>query len=248
MIPDEPKPNPRAVAGGNQPPSPIEYLVAAQREAHTPERRERLDYIVSRADDKQIDDRETAGQAGDIIKVAGEFEKIVEQDRVERTKPYRDAADAAKAACDEFLEPLRKAVEDLRKRLKRWSDEEDERIAAQQAEQEAFFAKVKPEPVAQPEPKNAPDCQPLPANERKRAPAPELKPARRSKIVGDLGARVSQIERKRYNIVDVRAVPDFILNSSTVHQAIEQVARSMAKHMPEIPGIEITTETDNQIR
>src|SRR3546814_14570688 len=74
--------------------------------------------------------------------------------------------------------------------------------------------------------------------------ADNLKPARRRKIVGDLGATVSQVERKIYRVVDVRAVPDLILNSKTVHEAIVAVAKSMSKHMPSIAGIEITTEND----
>src|SRR3546814_6192168 len=81
-----------------------------------------------------------------------------------------------------------------------------------------------------------------------RVMADNLKPARRRKIVGDLGATVSQVERKIYRVVDVRAVPDLILNSKTVHEAIVAVAKSMSKHMPSIEGIEITTENDNQIR
>jgi len=246
MIPDEP--NPRAVVGGNQPPSPIEHLVDLQREAQTTEKRERLEYIVGRADAKKISDRETAGQAGDIIKVAGEFEKIVENDRIALTKPYRDAADAAKGECDQFLEPLRDAIERLRARLKEWSDAEDQRIAEQQAEQDRFFADPVADPPAQPDAKNEPDCQPAAKPAPPPPPPSTLKPAKRRKIVGDLGARVSQIERKHYRVVDVRAVPDFILNSSTVHEAIVQVAKSMAKHMPEIAGIEVTTETDNQVR
>src|SRR3546814_7410381 len=43
-----------------------------------------------------------------------------------------------------------------------------------------------------------------------RVMADNLKPARRRKIVGDLGATVSQVERKIYRVVDVRAVPDLI--------------------------------------
>src|SRR3546814_10871857 len=81
-----------------------------------------------------------------------------------------------------------------------------------------------------------------------RVMADNLKPACRRKIVGDLGATVSQVERKIYRVVDVRAVPDLILNSKTVHEAIVAVAKSMSKHMPSIEGIEITTENDNQIR
>lgn len=230
MIPDEPKP--RGI-GDNLPPSPIETLVAAQREALTPEWRERLAYIVERANAKTVVDRETAGQAGDIIKVADEFRKIVDQDRIDRTRPYREAADRAKAVADEFLEPLDAAVAALRVRLNSWDREEDNRIKAQQAEQEAFFSKPDLTPGVQ-----------SPAT----PPPPAMKAAKRSKIVGDLGARVTQAEVKHYTVVDVRAVPDFILQSDTVKAAIAIVARTMGKHMKEIPGIEITTETTNRVQ
>src|SRR3546814_20321719 len=73
---------------------------------------------------KDIVDRETAGQAGDIIKVANDFMAPIERDRIALTKPYRDAADAAKATCDQFLQPLLDALDRLRARLKAWSDEE----------------------------------------------------------------------------------------------------------------------------
>src|SRR3546814_21150828 len=81
-----------------------------------------------------------------------------------------------------------------------------------------------------------------------RVMADNLKPARRRKIVGALGATVSKVERKIYRVVDVRAVPDLILNSKTVHEAIVAVAQSMSKHMPSIEGIEITTEKANPNR
>src|SRR3546814_13439207 len=63
MIPDETPTAPARGIGDNQPPSPIETLVAAQKEAQTTALEERLAYIVGRADAKDIVDRETAGQA-----------------------------------------------------------------------------------------------------------------------------------------------------------------------------------------
>lgn len=248
MIPDE-KPyeaNPRAVRGGNNPPSLLEELTAAQREAQSPHA-ERLGYIVERANAKTVTDRETAGDAGDIIRVAGEFRKKVDGERIDRTRPYRDAADAAKAVCDEFLYPLDAAVQELRDRLKEWSDDEDERIAQQQREQEAFFNPPAADPVEADVPAPQNESQPPKSGQRQFA-APPVKPARRRKITGDLGAVVSQVEKKHYRVIDVRAVPDLILNSQTVHDAIIQVAKSMGRHMPKIDGIEITTSTDNQIR
>lgn len=239
MLPDEPEelPNERIRIGGNNPPGPVETLVAEQREAQAP-KEDRLTEIVRHADAKEVVDRETAGQAGDLIKIALAFEKMVDEDRIALTRPYRDAADAAKAECDKFLEPLRGSVEDLRARLKAWSDEEDERIAQQQREQEEFFAAPKPAPD---EASGEPAPPPPP-------PPPAMRPAKRKPIVGDLGSRVSQVEKKSYRVSDISKVPDFILASPTVHEAVIAVVKSLAKHMPEIPGIETITETDNKIR
>src|SRR3546814_6104483 len=84
----------------------------------------------------------TAGQAGDIIKVANDFMAPIERDRIALTKPYRDAADAAKATCDQFLQPLLDALDRLRARLKAWSDEEDERIEKRRARSEEHTSEL----------------------------------------------------------------------------------------------------------
>lgn len=252
MIPDEPSDiAPRSIAqiGDNRPPSMIEDVCAAQRAAQTSERRERLEYIVQRALAKTVIDRETAGQAGDIIKTAGLFIKTVESDRIELTRPYRDAADAGKAVCDEFLQPLHDAVEALRLKLKAWTDAEDERIEQQQAEQEAFFRGGDIDPDKEEQAADIAERRGIqPRGHAAEIRAANLKPARRRKIVGDLGSTVSAVERKVYRVIDPRAVPDVILNSKTVTDAIVQVAKSLSRHMETIDGIEITTETDNQIR
>lgn len=230
-----PAANREVTSRDNQPPTPTSALVAEQREAMEP-RKERLDYILERANAKQVTDRVTAGDAGDIIKIGREFLDIVEADRVARTKPYRDAADAAKAVADEFMDPLVDALAKLKARIDEWDAAEDARILAQQREQEQFFADAAKH-------ESVPDTCPAPAPRQ-----PELKPAKRSKIVGDLGARVHQVEEKTYRVVDVRAVPDMILNSETVKAAIIQVAKAMSKHMPKIDGIEITTGTTNRVQ
>lgn len=246
MIPDE---TPVRGIGDNLPPSPLETLVDAQREAQTPFT-ERLEYFIMKADAKQVSDRETAGDAGDIIRLAGEFMKPIEADRIALTKPYRDAADAAKAVCDKFFEPLIDAMERLRERLDAWSKEEDKRIEEQRAEQARFFGGGHtPAPGKLGSPPTGGSVVEKPGTpslyERMNE---ELRQPRRRKIVGDLGAVVSQVDRKQYRVVDVLKVDPLILNSKTVHDAIIAVAKSMAKHMPEMTGIEVTTEAANQIR
>src|SRR3546814_14457546 len=96
------------------------------KETQTKALEELLAYIVCRADAKDIVDRETAGQVGDIIKVANDFMATIERDRIALTKPYRDTADAAKANCDQFLQPLPDALERLRDRYNAWADGEDD--------------------------------------------------------------------------------------------------------------------------
>ena len=263
-------PNPRAVAGNNMPPSPIETLCELQRDAQTPERRERVRYVTQRANAKTVEDRETAGQAADIIKVATEVETLIETDRVNLTRPYREAADRAKNICDEFLEPLREARANLKQRLDAWNDAEDRRIEEQRAEQEAFFngqidpAKEKAadaaiEGAGLSSPRKAIDysqpaeekpftrgvAQPAPSSHMK---PPAMREPKKRKITGDLGATASRTTTKEYRVVDVRAVPDFILQSDTVKEAIVQVAKSVGKHMGSIDGIEITEKRGTQVR
>src|SRR3546814_13040896 len=103
MIPDETPTAPARGIGDNQPPSPIETLVAAQKEAQTKALEERLAYIVGRADAKDIVDRENAGQAGDLIKVANEFMAQLQRDRIALPRPSRDAPDAGQETRTQHL-------------------------------------------------------------------------------------------------------------------------------------------------
>src|SRR3546814_19215507 len=105
-IPDDTPTAPARGIGDNPPPSSIETLVAAQKEAQTKALEERLAYIVGRPDAKDTVDRETAGQAGDIIKVANDFMAPIERDRSALPQPYRAADDPAKATSHQLLQPL----------------------------------------------------------------------------------------------------------------------------------------------
>ncbi len=245
MISDEQPPLPPR--DHNRPPSPVETISADQREA-LQTFQQRKEEILASANAKRVFDRISAGDAGDIIRIAGEVKKRIDAERMDRSKPYRDAADAAKGIVDEFWSPVDDALTNLRRRLKEWTDAEDARIAAQQAEQEAEMQRMRqarlpmhPMPHVAGEPEGS-----LPAT----APAsiPGLKSAHKRKIRGDLGATVSTVEKAQYRVVDVKQIPDWIMATPTVHEAIIQVVKSMAKHTGDIPGIERTTFTDNQIR
>ena len=235
MIPDEqPALPPR---DHNRPPSPVEALSAEQKEALEPYRKRR-DEIVAAAQKKNVVDRATAGDAGDIMRVARDVFAILDADRRERTDPYRRAADAAKGVVDEFWQPVVDAIADLRGRLKKWDDEEEARIRQQQREQEAEMARMRA--AAQP-PAESPAAPPP-------SPPPAMREPARRKVRGDLGATVSSVDKVQYRVVDIKAVPDWIMASPTVHEAVITVVKAMAKHAGQIPGIETSTTSDIQIR
>jgi hypothetical protein len=240
MIADE---TPLAGAGHNNPPyvrDVVATLAAEQKEAL--ERYEtRRDQIIASARAKTVFDRISAGDAADIIRIAGDVFKKIDEDRRGRTDPYRRAADGAKAVADEFWQPVVDELIMLRDRLKAWTDAEDARILAQKREQEEAMKALRAKAAPAPEPASERSVQENHAR-------PATLPARRRKIVGDLGSTLSTVERTNYRVADIKLVPDWILATPTVHDAIIQVVRSMAKHAGEIPGIERTTFTENQIR
>jgi hypothetical protein len=245
LIPDEQSTPPPA--GHNRPPSPVEALSSEQRDA-VAVFQARRDEIVQSAMRKQVVDRATAGDAGDIIRIASEVKKRIDIDRVDRSKPYRDAADAAKGVVDEFWSPVDEALNDLRARLKAWTDAEDERIAAQQREQEEAMNRMRAAaPATQQQPVSPAGGGTTPQPPAGRTSAPPRAPAKR-KIRGDLGATVSTVEKAEYRVTDVRAVPDWIMATPTVQDAIISVVKSIRRHAGDIPGIERITFSANQIR
>jgi len=257
MIPDE-EPRRPAPIGHNEPPSPIE-TVRGQMQDVVDKYRERVSYFAERANAKQVTDRITAGQAGDIVSLAGDLETLIVNDRFAITRPYREAADVGKAIADELWLPVEEALTQLRARLKAWNDEEDVRIETARREEQAFMAKarqaaapaVEPEPAPEAEVETAPRksrfgidySAPAVLSPRGPSAAAPLQPAKRRKVIGDLGSKSGNVDVTVYTITDMRALPDIILNSETVKNAALSVVKSLARHMPDIPGVEKSTAT-----
>lgn len=216
--------------GHNQPPSPIEMLVNEQRDGQTPYE-DRRDEIIGALGAKDVVDRISAGEAGDLLAIVKAFRDKMSGERVERTKPYREAADKAKAVHDEFVEPLIEAADDLLARLNRWNREEKRRRDEQQAEQAAILGDVAKGPAV---------TSPVPPKPRAKAKTVVAR--------GDYGTKVVDTTTTAYKVTDVRAIPDHILNTTAVHDAIIQVVKSMAKHFPDVPGVEKTTVEGTGIR
>lgn len=211
--------------GHNQPPT-----VPALREALLTEqdialaaRAARRDEFVAAAQKAVIRDRRDVADAADVIHLANRVFDSINTDARARRAPVREIADALKARVDTFWQPVFDAHDDLQRRVDAWLADEKKRIDEQRAEQDAILG-------------DAPESSRASAGAR--AVSAPVAPKSRS-IRGDLGGQVTRRADVEISVTDVRAVPDFILNTPVVIEAIISVVRSMARSGAEIPGIAV---------
>lgn len=226
----------RLAIGGNNPPM-LETAVADIREAlveFAPRAKQFADWAIA----KVIRERQDVADAADTIKLARGVWDLIEIERDLRADPHKDAASAISRTAANFWQPTQNALAVLREKINAFTAAEDKRIEEQRLEQEAAEAKLRAAAAPAVAPVKAP-----PARTASVAAHPKRAP-----IVGDFGGRVSQVENKTFEVVDVRLIPLDILNSPKVVAAICAVAKDFAKHMAVIPGIRIDTGTTNQIR
>jgi hypothetical protein len=183
---------------------------------------QRRDQFIASAKAAVVRNRETAGAAADIVKLARQVWDQIEAARKERSDPYYETQGALKTVADDFWRPVEEALDDLKARIAAWDAEEDARIQAQKDEQARFMAKV--------------------AGGQPGGPAPAA-PAKRRPVRGDYGGKVTQRQEFAYEVTDIAAVPAFILESDVVKAAIIQVVKSMTKLGATVPGIKATPIT-----
>jgi len=198
-----------------------------------------------------VRDRGTAGDAADLIKFAADIRERIQEKRMEITRPLRDAADAAKAHADEFWQPVDDEMERVLGLVDSFRTAETDRIAAQQREQDEAMSLLVPRaptftpPVAT-QPREHIDYS-APAM---RVPSTKELQARQAKarpIRGSYGAKVTAAEQKTYAVTDLDLIPRWVLETDTVKAAIAAVAKSLAKHHPNIPGIAVTTADQTRV-
>lgn len=234
MIPDEIQPGARGIGDNSM--SMRESAIAELRaELHVVEQEggktfaERRDEFLATAERVVVRDRFEAGDAGDVIKLAGEVREMIERKRFDRSNPFRETANALKGVADEFWQPVDTAMKSIADKIDGWSNAEKKLVAQQRAEQEQMLAELG-RGAATPAPTAAPI------------------PARRAPIRGMLGSTVTQVDHKTFAIEDISLVPEYILNSETVRAAIIKVAAAMSRHMGAIPGISVTTTAGTTVR
>lgn len=227
--------------GHNQPVSDHQAAIEQQAEFLASFAQRRDDFVRA-AERAVIRDRATVGDAGDVIHLANRIWDKINDGTRDFRMPFRDTADGLKRRVDEFWAPVMKAHQALQAKIDAWMEAEDQRIAAQRDEQEAALGLGSPVPADPPAATpaagdDAPAAAPAatPARPTGPAPAPRAQPIR-----GDLGSRVSRRADVQIEVTDVHLVPDFILQSPAVTEAIIAVVRAMAKGGAAIPGIRVT--------
>lgn len=190
---------------------------------------DRRDQFIAAAKRAVLRDRASIGDAGDIIHLANQVWERIDVMARQARAPFRATADRIKSRADAFWEPVWAAHRQLQDKIDVWMQDEADRIDAQRAEQEAVLGNVAPATTSA---TVAPVTAPGPELKPAATPAPKPQPIR-----GDLGSRVSRRADTLIEVVDVYAVPDFILKSPAVTEAIIATVRSMAKAGTEIPGI-----------
>lgn len=219
--------------GHNLPPSDHERAIDEQVELLAGYEKRRDEFILA-AERAVIRDRATVGDAGDVIHLANRVWSDIDEATKKLRAPFRATADRLKARVDDFWQPLIDAHQALQAKIDAWMVDEDKRIAEQRAEQDAILGGAPAIPGTAP-------------SVAATAPRVEPKPAAARPIRGDLGSRVSRRADSVIEVVDVRAVPDFILQSPAVTEAIVSVVRAMAKAGTEIPGIRVTPGTKTSV-
>jgi hypothetical protein len=206
-----------------------------------------------------VRDRGTAGDAGDLIKLAGEIREKIQSKRMEVTRPLRDAADAAKGEADQFWQEVDDEMDRVLGLIDTFRTDEADKIKTQQREQDEMMARLAPKPAPviavegpAPHPSEGRDyldySQGLTVDN---VPLPVIAPPREAKtraIRGTYGARVGGATEKTYTVEDLDKVPRWIMETETVKNAIAAVAKSFAKHHPNIPGIAVHTADVTRVR
>ncbi|MDC7810531.1 hypothetical protein [Sphingomonas koreensis] len=221
--------------GHNNPPSQIEAAIAEQRQSLEAYRVRRDDFVRA-ADAAVVRDRDTAGQAADIKHLAAAVWKDIDDARRKRSDPFYEAQTTLKAIADDFWQPVFDALKALGAKVQAWDDAEKARIQQQQDEQNAEMRRLRDQAAPAGAVRSATPAPTAPARE-----------PRRRRTRGDYGGTVVEKTTHQFEVIDVRAIPDFILNAAPVHAAIISVVRGMAK-VTDVPGIKKISGSEIELR
>lgn len=214
--------------------------------------RQRRDEFIAAAGRAVVRSIDEAGRAADLIGMAAEVGDRVTAARKDVSDPHFEAHRTAIAEATAFWEPVTEAMGDVQGMVDAYTAQRDALIAQQKEEQAAAAQPVAPGPranvdyTAPVQPRSQPETAAPTAREGVAVPAP----ARTASIRGDYGYKVTKVAETVIEVVDWRAVPEHIMDSPVVKEAIRKVALGIvrATKVKNIPGLLISEAGKNSIR
>jgi hypothetical protein len=207
----------------------------------------RRDEFIAKAPSYVVRDREDAKRVVDFIGMARDIEAMIHAARKTVSDPHHDARSLAINIANDFWAPVIEALEIPQGKLDAYTAKRKALMDEQQAEQDSFRQPAHDASA----PRAAVDYTAPSSPTETPAGMPEgARPARKQQIVGDYGYRLSEVTRDAIEVVDVLQVPESILNSDPVKEAIAKVALAIVKATKQktMPGCRITQKGSTSIR
>lgn len=190
-----------------------------------------LDAVDRAAAEGEISTDDFAGRVADLTKQVQSLEDAIDAVRSDVKSTYDRASAVVQAEAMRHLDKLRQArgrlqpmLDDYAERVKRAREAQkrrEEEARRQRAVEEAKARAAADRMVAQ-------DRAEAPAAKPSRQRWPQREPVQPI-VRGDMGSVMTTRRQDHYRIVDVRKLPDQILNAPKVHEAIVSVIRTLDK-------------------
>lgn len=221
-----------ASIGHNNPPSLVNEAVQAMEAAVAPYR-DRAEQLVAAADRAAVIDHDTAGKAADLVKMIRVCHTAIEDARKAVKEPYLEAGRKIDAVGKQYTDPLANAKRKVEDKIDVFQREERARLEAERRRMEELRRQQELEAAA--------------AGEAAPEPAPAV--AEPQRIEGDLGAKVSTKTEWHHEVLDYRALPESILLSVGVKEAIDKAIKAQIRAgVREISGVRIWSEQKAAVR
>lgn len=228
----------------NQPPLQERVLLDFEEDLATLGIKRRIQELLDSAAKcpEKIESQDVAGKAGDLVKLARNVEKAIDDAREKHNRPLIDARTALKSKADGAFAPLANAIASVRARLNAFMQEEARKAEEQRrANEEAARA-------AAAEAAKAAAESDAPAPQIEVAPVEVARPVAR----GDLGAKVGTVTVWHHEIESVRQLPDRLLKHPKVIDALNIVIaaeiRGMGERKSDIKGVRIWSSQEARVR
>jgi hypothetical protein len=139
------KPAPRDPRHDNQPPLEERILLEFEDDLAAVGITARVAQLLESADraPEVIEDAATAGKVGDLVKLAREVEKRIDEAREKHNRPLLTAQRALKAKADGAFAGLGNKVRELRERLNHYMAEEDRKRREEERRREAEARRIR---------------------------------------------------------------------------------------------------------